>query len=418
MPSQTPKRRQLLKSISGGGIAAMAGLAGCVQDVGDDPSSDGDSAESELDTVPIGVLVPSSGQSAPLGQAQERGAELGVQFVNESDEFDFEFDPVYEDTQTDPPTGRSRAERVVENDGVEYIVGGLESSVSLAIAEYVSQRDAIYMSGAATLDLTGEDCNQNTFRYETNAAQQMAGLTDFAARELGTNWWLHSTDEAYGVSAFAEIERRVDAQGLDVDIVGRTMPDFGTEDYGPQISQISNSEADVLVIPETGGDLINFMNQAANAGLTEEIEIIGTAIFADVSREALGQTAVGTYSSTLYDHQLETGDNPQFVDAYREEFDAPPGNFARVGYELVRTTARGIQAAGTSDPEAFRETLPGLEMQTVLGETSYRACDHQAVNPVWTGRVVEDNGGTEMELLDRIEGEDAIRPCEETGCTL
>ncbi len=414
--SRIRTRRQLLKAGLGGSIVATAGLAGCVQDV-DDDTGDGSGGE-DLDTVSIGVLVPTSGQSAPLGQAQRRGAELGVEFVNESDAFGFELDPIYEDTRTDPPTGRSQAERVVENEGVDYILGGLESSVSLALSEYVSDRETVYMSGAAALGLTGEDCNANTFRYETNAAQQMAGLVEFAASELGTNWWLHSTDEAYGVSAFDEIERRIDARGLDVDIVGRTMPDFGTEDYSPQISRISNSDAEVLVIPETGGDLINFMNQAANAGLPDEVAIIGTAIFAQVSRQALGETAVGTYSSTLYNHQLDVGDNRQFVDAYRDEHDAVPGNFARVGYELVRTTARGIRAAGTSDPATFRETLPGLEMETILGETSYRACDHQAVNPVWTGQVVADNGGTEMELLDRIDGEDAIRPCEETGCSL
>ncbi len=414
--SRIRTRRQLLKAGLGGSIVATAGLAGCVQDV-DDDTGDGSGGE-VLDTVSIGVLVPTSGQSAPLGQAQRRGAELGVEFVNESDAFGFELDPIYEDTRTDPPTGRSQAERVVENEGVDYILGGLESSVSLALSEYVSDRETVYMSGGAALGLTGEDCNANTFRYETNAAQQMAGLVEFAASELGTNWWLHSTDEAYGVSAFDEIERRIDARGLDVDIVGRTMPDFGTEDYSPQISRISNSDAEVLVIPETGGDLINFMNQAANAGLPDEVAIIGTAIFAQVSRQALGETAVGTYSSTLYNHQLDVGDNRQFVDAYRDEHDAVPGNFARVGYELVRTTARGIRAAGTSDPATFRETLPGLEMETILGETSYRACDHQAVNPVWTGQVVADNGGTEMELLDRIDGEDAIRPCEETGCSL
>ncbi len=420
-----PKRRQLLQSLAGGAAAASIGLSGCVQDADEtedqtgDDASDGDSSTAEeLDTVSVGVLVPESGPSGPLGQAQRRGAELGVQFVNDSDDFGFEIDPIYEDTQTDPPTGRNRAERVVEDEGVDYILGGLESSVSLAISEYVSGRDTIYMSGAAAIEITGEDCNENTFRYETNAAQQMAGLTGFAARELGTNWWLHSTDEAYGVSAFEQIKRRIEAEELDVDIVGETMPDFGTEDYGPQISQISNSEADVLVVPETGGDLINFINQASNAGLTDEVAVIGTALFAQVSREALGQTAVGTYSSTLYNHQLETGDNEQFVEAYADEFEGRPGNFARVGYELVRTTARGIQAAGTDDIEQFRETLPELEMETVLGETAYRSCDHQAVNPVWTGEIVADGEETEIELLGEVSGEDAIRPCEETGCSL
>jgi branched-chain amino acid transport system substrate-binding protein len=426
-------RRRALGMLSSG--VALAGFAGCVRDAGDDGSGGdgsgggyggGDSQEetgsnssggSDIGTLSLGVLVPTSGPAAPLGQAQRRGAELGVEFVNESDAFDFEIDAVYEDTQTDPATGRQKAQKVTEEDGAQVIAGALESSVALAVADYVGGQELLYMSGAATVALTGEDCNANTFRYESNAAQHMAGLTDFAASELGTNWWLHSTDEAYGQSALNQLERRVDEQSLDVDIVGRTMPDPGTSDFGPQISQISNSDADVLVLPETGGDLINFMKQAASAGLKDEVEIIGTALFAQVSRGALGQVAAGTYSSTLYSHKLDSGDNPQFVEAYRNAHDAPPGNFARVGYELVRTTARGVQEAGTANHATVRDTLEGLQMQTVLGETSYRECDHQSINPVWTGEIVKSGEGTEVNLLSKVEGPDTVRPCEETGCT-
>jgi len=57
-------------------------------------------------------------------------------------------------------------------------------------------------------------------------------------------------------------------------------------------------------------------------------------------------------------------------------------------------------------------------MTTVLGETSYRACDHQSVNPVWTGQIVEAEEGTEVNLLEKVPGEDTVRPCEETGCSL
>ncbi|WP_254279282.1 ABC transporter substrate-binding protein [Haloarcula marina] len=423
-------RRRALQYMGGGALAVSTGLAGCVQETGDggDGESDGESGDGDTDadtettpadigTVNVGVLVPTSGPSAPLGGAQRQGAELGVQYVNESDAFDFEIEAVYEDTQTDPATGREKARKVVEEDGAQLVVGALESSVSLAVADYVGQQEALYMSGAATVALTGEDCNANTFRYESNAAQHMAGLTEFAAEELGTKWWFHSTDEAYGQSARAQLDRRIEEQNLDVELVGETMPDQGTSDFGPQISQISNSDAEVLVIPETGGALINFMNQAASAGLKDEVEIIGTALFAQVSRQALGQTAVGTYSSTLYNHKLESGDNQQFVEAYQSEYDTPPGNFARVGYELVRTAAKGIQEAGTADHETVRDTLEDLQMTTVLGETSYRECDHQSVNPVWTGEIVEAGEGTEVELLNKVAGEDTVRPCEETGCT-
>jgi branched-chain amino acid transport system substrate-binding protein len=439
--TQGVRRRRALRYLGGGALAATLGTAGCVQqaddggntptdtttgggdtetgsDPGDDTATQTGTEGSDAEAVTMGVLVPESGPSAPLGGAQRQGAELGVQYVNGSDEFDFTIDAVFEDTQTDPSTGLQRAQSVVEDDGADYVVGALESSVALAVADYVSDRDVVYTSGAATIELTGESCNENTFRTETNAAQQMAGLVDFVASDLGSNLWIHTTDDTYGNSAVTQIERRIDAQGFDIEVVGQTMPDKGTSNYGPQISNISNSEADVLAVPDTGADLINFMKQASSAGLTDEIDVIGTAIFAQVSRQALGSDAVGAYSSTLYNHALETGDNRAFVDAYRDEYDGVPGSFARVGYDMVRMTARGIQDAGTSDPAEVRNALEGLDVTTALGATPFRECDHQAVNPVWTGQVVEGEEIPGIELLNQVAGDDAIRPCEETGCRL
>jgi len=431
------RRRRALRYLGGGALAATLGTAGCVQqaddggstatdagtadaateaDDGDDTATEGDGSDAEA--VTMGILVPTSGPSAPLGRAQRQGAELGVQYVNRSDEFGFTIDAAFEDTQTDPSTGLQRAQSVVEDDGADYVLGALESSVALAVADYVSDRDVVYTSGAATIELTGENCNANTFRTETNAAQQMAGLVDFVASDLGSNLWIHTTDDTYGNSAVTQIERRIDAQGFDIDVVGRTMPDKGTTNYGPQISTISNSDADVLALPDTGADLINFVKQASSAGLTDDIDVVGTAIFAQVSRQALGADAVGAYSSTLYNHTLDTGDNPEFVETYRDEYGGVPGSFARVGYDMVRMTARGIEDAGTADPVEVRTALEGLDVTTALGTTPFRECDHQAVNPVWTGRVVEGEELPGIELLDRVSGDDAIRPCEETGCSL
>ncbi|MFB6250754.1 MAG: ABC transporter substrate-binding protein [Halobellus sp.] len=426
-------RRRALRALGGGALATALGTAGCIQQTDDGgtatSTSESDTSSGEMTTtskttgnlgsesVTMGILVPTSGPSAPLGQAQRQGAELGVQYVNESDAFDFTIDPVYEDTQTDSATGLQRARKVVEDDGAQYILGALESSVALAVADFVSQQDVIYTSGAATIQLTGESCNQNTFRTETNAAQQMAGLADFAAQRLGSNLWLHTTDDTYGNSAVNQIRRRIEAQNLDLQVVGETKPAKGTSNYGPQISQVSNSDADVLALPETGADLVNFMKQARGAGLMEDVDIIGTALFARVSRQALGSDAVGTYSSTLYNHKLETGDNSAFVDAYRNEYDSVPGSFARVGYDTVRMTANGIQEAGATDPAAVRMAMEGLDVTTALGTSRFRECDHQAVNPVWTGKIVEGESIPAVELQNKVSGSAAIRPCERTGCT-
>lgn len=432
--TSSTSRRRFLKG-AGAATVGTTLLSGCVQQQGDDEttqadpddddSDDGGNGDNDTETEPslsgsvtFGVVNPMSGPFSSLGPAQREGAELAVEYVNNSDEFDFEIDPVYVDSETDPATARQKASRLVEQDGAQYIAGAINSSVALALADFAPQNEVVYASGGAALELTGANCNEYTFRSETNTAQQVAGMIDYTVENLGDQIWIHTADYAYGNSSIEQIRDAV--EDTDAEVVGTTTPQQGTSDFGPHLSQIENSDANVLAIPLTGGDLVNFMKQAEGRGLHDNIEIIGTALFAQALRAPLGSAAAGTYSSTLYNYKLETGDNAQFVEAYQSAHDSPPGHFSRVGYESVRMTARGIQEAGSKDPSTVKDALAGTPMTTVLGEREFRECDHQAVNPVWTGSVnaAEDGEGTTVELIEKVEGEDATPPCSESACSL
>ncbi|WP_254533091.1 ABC transporter substrate-binding protein [Natrinema gelatinilyticum] len=400
--SESINRRRLLQ-VAGG--AGAIGFAGCI-------SESGESGEYGFDTATFGILSPISGAFSPQGTPQRQGAETAVKHVNESDEFDFEIDAVYEDTETDPSTGRRRAQRVVENNGANFIAGAVNSSVGLAISEYAASQGVIYTSGGASMDLTEKDCNEYTFRNETNTAQQASGISEWIIGEGYERVWIHTADYAYGNSAIEEIERSL--EGEDVEIVGQTTPALDTDDFGPYISQISDSDAEVLAIPLTGGDLIDFLTQADSAGLKDGIKIIGTANFARVVRGAVGPAAAGTYSAALYDAGLETGNNQEFVERYENMHGELPDSFSRVGYEAVRMTAHGIQEAETTNPDKVKDALAGLEIETVLGTTSFRECDHQSKNPVWPSEIVLPDGDakmTELNTLSEIAPENTTPEC-------
>jgi branched-chain amino acid transport system substrate-binding protein len=92
----------------------------------------------------------------------------------------------------------------------------------------------------------------------------------------------------------------------------------------------------------------------------------------------------------------------------------PPGHFSRVGFEAVRLIARGIQAAGSTDTSEVASTLEGLEVETVLGTTAFRECDHQTPNPVWPAEVAlpsEDAEMTELNIIEKIPKETTTPDC-------
>jgi branched-chain amino acid transport system substrate-binding protein len=392
------------------GAAGTGALAGCVGGFGGQ----------NIDGVTYGMLNPMTGPYGGLAEGQRQGAELAVQHVNDSDEFSFEINAVYEDTEADASTGRQRARKVVQQDGAQYIMGAISSSTALALNSFAEQEEVIYNPGAAAMNITGSECNEYVFRAETHTAQIAEAVAPWTANNVGTKVWFHIADYEYGQSVREEWSSRMEAASDDFEVVGDSSSELGASNFGSFISQIRNSDAEVAILGMTGGDLINFVGQAAEQGLKEDVELVSPTMTFQVVRNALGPAAYGTYGGVRYNAQIETGDNQDFVSAYEDEYEATPDSFARVAYDSVRMTAHGIEEAGTNDPEEVKDTLPGLEVPSLFGPNQFRECDHQAMNPVWAGENVQPDSGesAQVELRTKIEGQNAIPACEDTQCDL
>ncbi len=421
------------------GVAGAVGLAGCGGgDGGDGGGGDGDGGDggdgdggddgdggstdgspSDLGTATVGVLNPMTGAYSSLGPGQRSGAELAVQQINASDEFDLELDAVLEDTGTETGTAQQSAQKVVQQDGAQYLFGAISSSVALSLNEFAAQEEFVYFPGGAAVPITGEACNEWVFRAETNTAQIAEAISAYTVNNLGTNVWFHIADYAYGESVYNRTRSRMQDANEGFTEVDVTRSELGSSNYGSFITQIGNSGADAVVLGMTGGDLINFVNQAAEQGLKDDVALVGPTMSFLVVRGATQQNAVGTFGGVRYNATLETGDNQQFVDAFESEYDGTPDNFERVGYDSMRLVAKGIQEAGSTDPADARDALEGGTFTTVLGDVTLRAGDHQATNPTWMSELVGGEGDlAAVELLDRTDGEAALPPASELGCQM
>ena len=307
----------------------------------------------------------------------------------------------------------------MQEDGAEFVFGAISSSVALSLNEFANQAEFVYFPGGAAVPITGSSCNEWVFRFETNTAQIAEAISEYTVDNLGTNVWFHYADYAYGESVYDRVSRRMASASDDYTEVSTSTSALGSSNYGSFISEISNSDADVVVLGMTGGDLINFTAQAAEQGLKDNVAIVGPTQSFQVVRGATGESSVGTYGGVRYLPKLETGDNQQFVEAFQSENESPPGNFARVGYDSFRLIAKGIDAAGSTDPGDVRDALEGGSFTTVLGDITLREGDHQATNPTWMGKLVEGDGEmADVELLQQVEGENTLPPASELGCDM
>jgi branched-chain amino acid transport system substrate-binding protein len=372
----------------------------------------------DIGTVKYGFLNPMTGPYGGLAVGQRNGNKLAVQWVSESDDFDFEMEGFYEDTEADASTGQQMAQKLKQQEDVGYLQGAISSSTALGLNSFAEQNQVIYNPGGAAIPITGAECNKYVFRFETSTAQIAESAAPYTMENIGTDVWFHIADYAWGNSVRKEWGDRMDAAG-DLTVVGDSKSALGAGNYSSYISQMANSDASVAMLGLNGGDLIKFLKQAEGQGLQDQIKLVSPTASFQIVRGAAGTAAEGVHSGVRYLPKLESGDNPEFAQRYQDQFDTTPDNFARVGFESVRMVAKGIQEAGTKDPTAVAETLSGMEMNTIFGQNRFRECDQQAVNPVWMGEIEAGSGEMPaVNVVEKIEGENAIPPCGSTECSL
>ena len=86
------------------------------------------------------------------------------------------------------PDSAIRATRkLVEQDGVQVLVGPLSGSEGLAVKDYAkTQPDVTFLNGtSAAQDTTLRNPADNFFRFSTDGAQWMAGLGEYVYNEKG-----------------------------------------------------------------------------------------------------------------------------------------------------------------------------------------------------------------------------------------
>jgi len=134
--------------------------------------------------IKIGISTMLSGDWASLGDNIVNAAKLAVADINSSGGINGrQVQLVVQDSGLDSKTGLSAAQKLIDTDGVKYIIGGTSSNGTMAAAPVVNKDHVIYMtpvSGGTDIDGAGE------YVFRTANSDLLAG-TDLAqaAYKLG-----------------------------------------------------------------------------------------------------------------------------------------------------------------------------------------------------------------------------------------
>ena len=356
-------------------------------------------AAAEDDTLKIGLLATFEGAFTVLGEDSKRGAELALQ-QHDGMAGGKKIEWVIGSSDASPDSAVRAVRKLVEQDGVQIVVGPLSGDEGLAVKDYAkTQPNVTFVNGtSAAQDTTLRDPAPNFFRFSTDGAQWMAGLGDYAYTEKGyRNVATVAEDYSFPYTqVFGFMAEFCKAGGH---VVSKSWVPIGNKDYSSVIAAIP-ADVDAVYVALGGADGVNFLTQYQQAGGTAPL--IGGSITADQTvlssqgkqKEAvLGMPSAGPIADTWDDPRWK-----DFVAAYQAAFPdgfPSPSLFAHGYYVNTEAVLKALDEVNgdLSDGGAkFREALSKLEFDTPTGMVKLDA-NRNAIADIFVTEVAEGEDG-------------------------
>lgn len=366
---------------------------------------------SEVEPIRVGVLWATTGVGQVYGAPALRGHEMMVARINANGGLlGRPVETIHRDERSDPNTATAAARELITRYDVDFLIGGVSSSVGQAISEVARQEKVIYIAPMSkTIELTsGDNFHPYVFRTAANTnteAKSAAIIIDRLGLDSICTLLL---DYSYGHSLEQAFKSHIAQLRPQARIVYEGRPALGQTDFTTYITSIMNAGCDVVFSGLWGSHFPGFAKQAGAVGFFDRIEYVSAGeIGSPEISEELGADMPSGIWGNAYDtfYFPDTPEHREYVEELAAiEGDPYTSSFPIVGYVAMQFLAEAITKAGSTDPEAVRQALEGLTIMTPIGEQTIRASDHQANRGQFWGQIAESNiAGYPFKVMNPVE---------------
>lgn len=341
-------------------------------------------------TLKIAILAPLTGDVSTFGESTRDGALLAIEEWNANGGvLGKEVEAIVEDSQCTAEVAVSAANKVINQDNVEFIVGEVCSGASIPVSEIVTAEGVFQISPtstnpAVTIDEDGV-AKPTVFRACFTDDWQGGSAATYAIEELGAQTAAvvvdQGNDYVLGLGEF--FQETFEAAGGEV-VVWETYT-ADDSDYSAILTNVKDANPDILYLPDYYSTVNLIAAQANELGI-EAVKMGGDGWDSPDLDEAVVE---GGYFSNHYSPSDPRPIVQDFVSNYESKYGSTPDALATLAYDAVNILFQAMEEADSVDPMTVAETMETMEFEVVSGRIAYDA-QH---NPVKAAFILHVTGG-------------------------
>lgn len=357
--------------------------------------------------IKLGISVGFTGPLESMAPQMAAGAEMAMKEVSESGKLlgGTTVTPVRADsTCIDAAAATAAVERIVTNDKVKGIVGGMCSGETTATLQNVGMPNGIVMisPSATSPALSTVEDNGLFFRTSPSDARQGVVMTEIIMEHGIKEVAVTYTNNDYGKGLADSFQAAFEAAGGKITI--NAPHEDGKADYAAEVGALAAAGGEALVIAgyvDQGGSGI--LRGALDTGAFDTF-VFPDGMVGEALETGFGKELTGSF-----------GQNPAAAGEGRDAYVAMAtaagydgtSAFSAESYDAAALILLAMQAAGSTDPAAYKAKV--LDVANAPGEPILPGQLAKALEIIKAGGDVDYVGATAVELIGPGESSGSYR---------
>jgi branched-chain amino acid transport system substrate-binding protein len=369
-------------------------------------------ARAQTAKLRVGMMLPYTGTFAALGTAITQGFNLALEDSGgKLGGRDVEFFTV--DDESEPAKATDNANKLVQRDKVDVLVGTVHSGVVMAMVKVARDNGTLLViPNAGANAATGGQCAPNIFRTSFSNWQPAYPMGkvmyDKGHRKAVTLTWKYGAGEE-SVESFKEAFTKLGGS-----VVKEMYLPFPNVEFQPFLTEIASLKPDAVFVFFAGGGAAKFTKDYQAAGLKDKIPLYGTGFLTDGTLPVQGSSAQGLLTTLHYGDGIDNAKNKQFRYAYGKKFGTQADVYAVQGYDAALLLHGGLTAVKGSfgDRKALYSALEKVKVDSPRGSWVMSKA-HNPIQDIYLRRV--DGNSNDVIGVAWKALEDPARGCKMTG---
>lgn len=319
--------------------------------------------------------------------------------------------PVVVDPASDWPLFAERARELLTVHEVDVIFGAWTSVSRKSVLPVIEELNGLMFY---PVQYEGEESSRNVFYTGAAPNQQAIPAVDYYLEELGVETFaLLGTDYVYPRTTNRILEQYLLDAGIPQENIFVNYTPFGHSDWSSIVSDVvglGEGGQQVGVISTINGDAnVGFYAELAAQGVTaDDIPVVAFSVGEEELAGFDTEPLAGHLAAWNYFQSADTPENEAFIaswQAFTGEEDRVTNDPMEAHYIGFNMWVQAVEAAGTTDVDAVREAMYGIEVPNLTGGTAVMLPNHHLTKPVLIGEIRADGQFDIISQTEEVAGD-------------